>query len=493
VHRTKIIATLGPASQDQSTLEAMLRAGLNVVRLNLAHGRHEEHQARLNAARRAAEALGVRLATIADIAGPEVRTSGLPAGGADIVAGQELAFVPAAAGPAAAPSPVGPAPASPKAILTVRTDHAGLAGDVRPGQRILMDDGNLVLEAVRVEGPVVVARVLAGGHLLDGKKLILPGASLGLPALSEKDRLAIAFAVRAGIDYIAASFVRRGEDVREIKRTIADIGGDQPVIAKIENADGLANLEAILEATDGLMVARGDLGVEIPAEEVPLLQKSMIAKARAAGKPVITATQMLESMVEKPVPTRAEASDVANAILDGTDAVMLSAETAIGRHPVEAVATMARIAERAETALDHQAFLEKTVGGEDTGVTDAISRAVCAVAARLGAAAILTATASGHTARAIARFRPGLPLLAATPHERVARRLTLVWGVQPVIIPPITDTDAMLTAAVDRSLAAGLIKKGDTVVITAGVPVGVPGSTNLLKVQVVGEGAVARR
>jgi len=474
LHRTKIIATLGPASQDQAVLVAMIRAGLNVVRLNLAHGSHEEHLLRLQMARRAAEEVGVRLGCIADIAGPEIRTMGLPAEGVDLAAGQEVAFVP----PAASPEPAG--------RRTVAVDYPGLAGDVRPGQRVLMDDGNLVLEVTAVEGGRVVARVIVGGRLLAGKKLNLPGAELRLPALSARDLAAIAFAAGAGVDYIAASFVRRPEDILAIRRAIADAGGDQGVIAKIENAGGLANLEAILAVSDGLMVARGDLGVEIPAEEVPLLQKSMISKTRTAGKPVITATQMLESMVERPVPTRAEASDVANAILDGTDAVMLSAETAIGKHPVEVVATMARIAERAETAIDHGAFLDRTATG-DGDTTDAISRATCVVADRLKAAAILTATTSGHTARAIARFRPAHPVIAATPNERVARRLELVWGVQAVTIPPITDTDAMLTAAVERSVAAGLLHKGDVVVITAGVPVGVPGTTNLLKVQTVGE------
>ncbi len=482
MHRTKIIATLGPASQDPAVLTGMVRAGLNVVRLNLAHGNHDEHGSRLEAARRAADAAGVRLGCIADIAGPEIRTTGLPAGGLDIAAGHEVVFAPAADG-AAASQPGGEAA---DARQAVPIDYPGLAGDVRPGQRVLMDDGNLVLEVAAIEGRRVVARVIAGGRLLAGKKLILPGADLKLPALNEKDLAAIAFAAKAGVDYIAASFVRRPEDIAAIKRAIADAGGDQQVIAKIENAGGLANLDSILEVSDGLMVARGDLGVEIPAEEVPLLQKSMINQARTAGKPVITATQMLESMVERPVPTRAEASDVANAILDGTDAVMLSAETAIGKHPMEAVATMARIAERAETAIDHRAFLEKTIAG-DGGTTDAISRATCVVADRLGAAAILTATTSGSTARAIARFRPAHPVIAATPNERVARRLELVWGVQSVIIPPISNTDAMVTAAVDRSVAAGLLKKGQVVVITAGVPVGVPGSTNLLKVHTVGE------
>ena len=478
MHRTKIVATLGPASQDPAVLKGMVHAGLNVVRLNLAHGRHEEHLARLQAARQAAAEAGVRLGCVVDIAGPEIRTAGLPAEGLDLVAGQEVAFIPVDAGAAAG--------ASRAAAQTVPVDYAGLAGDVRPGQRVLMDDGNLVLEVTAVAAPSVSARVIAGGHLLGGKKLNLPGADLKLPSLSEKDRTAIAFAAEAGVDYVAVSFVRRAEDIVAVREAIAAAEGDQLVIAKIATGGGLANLDAIIEVSDGLMVARGDLGVEIPAEDVPLLQKAMIAKARTAGKPVITATQMLESMVERPVPTRAEASDVANAILDGTDAVMLSAETAIGKHPVEAVATMARIAERAETAIDHRAFLEKTVAG-DGGTTDAISRATCVVADRLGAAAILTATTSGSTARAIARFRPARPIIAATPNERVARRLELVWGVQSVIIPLITNTDAMLTAAVDRSVAVRLLRNGDVVVITAGIPVGVPGTTNLLKVQTVGE------
>lgn len=483
MHRTKIIATLGPASQDPGVLTGMVRAGLNVVRLNLAHGNHDEHGSRLEAAKRAADAAGVRLGCIADIAGPEIRTTGLPAGGLDIAAGHEVVFAPAADG-AAASQPGGEAA---DARQAVPIDYPGLAGDVRPGQRVLMDDGNLVLEVAAIEGRRVVARVIAGGRLLAGKKLILPGADLKLPALNEKDLAAIAFAAKAGVDYIAASFVRRPEDIAAIKRAIADAGGDQQVIAKIENAGGLANLDAILEVSDGLMVARGDLGVEIPAEEVPLLQKSMINQARTAGKPVITATQMLESMVERPVPTRAEASDVANAIFDGSDAIMLSGETAVGQFPVDSVATMAKIAQRTERALEYATILaQKSISPLRT-VTDAISHATVTTAQDLGAAAIITATRSGYTARMVSKYRPQAPVIAVTPDRSVARTLSLVWGVTTVVKGEATSTDEMIDRAVEGALQAGLIKNGDLVVITAGVPVGIQGTTNLIKVHTVGD------
>nr|PZN43812.1 MAG: pyruvate kinase [Bacillota bacterium] len=475
MRRTKIVATIGPASERIEVLTELIAAGMNVARLNMSHGSQEEHRRRIEAVREAARRTGRRVGIMLDLKGPEIRIGTFPEGKVVLREGERftLSTEPREGGPDG-----------------VYVAYPQLPQDVAPGRLIYLDDGNIVLEVVAVAETQVHCKVLVGGVLSDRKKVNLPGTRVSLPPLSEKDVEDIRFGVEMDVDFIAASFVRKAADVLAIRKVLEEAGGRQQIIAKVESQEGFDNLEEILQVADGLMVARGDLGVEVPTEEVPLMQKAMIARANALGKPVITATQMLESMVKHPRPTRAEASDVANAIYDGTDAIMLSAETAAGDYPVEAVRTMARIAERTEAALDYQAILEgkrRQAGATLATVTEAISHATVSTAADLGAAAIITATVSGFTARMVSKYRPQAPIIAVTPHEYVARQLCLVWGVTPVVMPETDNTDEMIERAVQGALTSGLVKGGDLVVITAGVPVGTPGSTNLIKVQTVAE------
>ncbi|MGE5591111.1 MAG: pyruvate kinase [Bacillota bacterium] len=472
MRRTKIIATIGPASEDPNVLVQMIHAGMSVARLNMSHGSHEEHQRRIEAVREAARATGRQIGIMLDLKGPEIRIGTFPNGQVILREGQIFTFT------------VRPGVGSSTAVSV---GHEGLVRDVNPGATLLLDDGNLVLEVVEVGAEDVRARVVVGGVLSDRKKINLPGASVSLPAVSEQDVADIRFAVDQGVDFIAASFVRDAAGILSIREIVESAGSRVDIIAKIESQQGVQNMDEILGVADGLMVARGDLGVEVPTEDVPLLQKRLIERCNAAGKPVITATQMLESMVSHPRPTRAEASDVANAILDGTDAIMLSAETATGKYPVETVRVMARIAEKAETALDYAAVLDRRAATAHPTVTDAISHATVTTALDLGAAAILTSTQSGHTARMVSKYRPQAPIIAVVPAERVARRLSLVWGVTPVLGQRAVDTDEMIDQATQAALATDLVRSGDLVVITAGVPVGMQGTTNLLKVQTVGE------
>lgn len=475
MRKTKIVATIGPASESLPVLRGMVEAGLNVGRLNMSHGTQAEHARRIETLRTAAREVGRAVALMLDLKGPEIRIGQFAGGGADLTEGGRFTL-------STEPRP-GDAGG-------VHVEYPNLVDDVRPGTHVYLDDGRIVLVVETVKGPNVLCRVLVGGRLTDRKKINLPGTRVSLPALAQKDMDDLRFGVAQGVDYVAASFVRKAGDVLSIRGVLEEAGGDPKVIAKVESQEGVENLEEILEVADGLMVARGDLGVEVPTEEVPILQKAMIERASWYGKPVITATQMLESMVHHPRPTRAEASDVANAIYDGTDAVMLSAETATGAHPVEAVRTMARIAERTEQSLDYVGILnrKRRKAGERLGtVTEAISHATVATAADLGAAAIITATASGFTARMVSKYRPQAPIIAVTSNEAVVRQLGLVWGVAAVFRPEAGHTDEMMERAVEGALATGLLKGGDLVIITAGVPVGIQGTTNLLKVETVAE------
>jgi len=478
MRRTKIIATIGPASAEPATLDQLLLAGVDVVRINLSHGSADDHRRYVAAVRAAAERCGRPFtAVLFDTQGPEVRVGTMPEGGLDLPTGARLRLV-------------GTHDAGARAVLdgpepVVPVNFAGLAEALEPGDRVLLDDGNIILLVEDVAGGGAACRVEAGGTLLTRKKVTFPRPPANLPALTPEDLEGLRLAVELDVDFVAASFVRTADDVLEVRRAIESEGGRQAVIAKIENAAGVEHLDEILEVADGLMVARGDLGVEMPAEEVPILQKRLIAACNRRGKPAITATQMLESMVSRPRPTRAEASDVANAIFDGTDAVMLSAETATGRYPVEAVRVMARIAERADRALAEGAGRRPVETTAAATVTDAISHASCSVARDLGAAAIVTATQSGHTARMVARHRPPMAVVAATPSQEVARRLSLVWGVTPVIVPQTGTSDQMMEASLAAAVEAGLVQPGALVVLTAGVPVGVAGTTNLVQVTTV--------
>ncbi|MDN4592943.1 pyruvate kinase [Polycladomyces subterraneus] len=472
MRKTKIVCTIGPSSEDPETLKRLILAGMNVARLNFSHGSHEEHGRRIEAVRRAAAELGRTVAILLDTKGPEIRTGELQGGEAELKAGDRLTL-------------------TTEPILgnaqRVSVSYEGLPADVKPGSTILIDDGLIRLDVEAVEGTEIHCRVANGGLLKNRKGVNLPGLKVNLPGITSKDADDIVFGIQKGVDFIAASFVRKPEDILEIRKILEEHDADIQIIAKIENSEGLEHLDEILEVADGLMVARGDLGVEIPAEEVPLVQKEMIRKCNNLGKPVITATQMLDSMQRNPRPTRAEASDVANAILDGTDAVMLSGETAAGKYPVEAVETMDRIALRTEKALRYRDLFRQRRLEQEVSITDSISQAVVHAAESLQSSAIITSTESGFTARMVSKYRPRAPIIAVTPNDRVMAKLSLVWGVYPVKGTKVTNTDEMLQVAIRSALASKYVRHGDLVVITAGVPSGQSGSTNLMKVHVIGD------
>lgn len=472
--RTKIVCTIGPACDQVETLKKMINAGMNVARLNFSHGNQTDHTQRMAMIRQAAAETGKTIGILLDTKGPEIRLGYFADPPVLLEPGQEFTL-------------------TTREIKgdrnMVSVTYKELPQDVKAGDRVLVADGLIELAVKQTTATDVICQVVNGGKLSDQKGVNLPGVEVNLPSITEKDVADIKFGIEQNVDFIAASFIRKAADVLAIRQILEEAGADIDIIAKIESRQGVENLDEILKVADGIMVARGDLGVEIPAEEVPILQKIMIERCNRAGKPVITATQMLESMIQNPRPTRAEASDVANAIFDGTDAIMLSGESASGKYPVAAVQTMARIANRAEAALKYSKMLEQRGTVMQLTVTDAISHAVCTAARDLGAAAILTPTASGHTARMVSKYRPQAPIIAVTPTEKVLRKLALIWGVQPLFISEMTSgaTDEMVNRAVEVSLASGLIEGGDLVVITAGVPVGVHGTTNLMKVHTVGD------
>ncbi len=472
MRKTKIICTIGPASEQVPVLKELIKSGMNVARLNFSHGSHEEHRQRIMNIRQASRELGIPVAIMLDTKGPEIRTGLLEKGKIELKAGEEIILT------------------TEEIVGTekrISISYEGLPGDVSEGVQILLDDGLIALRVQKVEGTEIYCIIENGGELGNRKGVNVPGVQINLPAMTQKDIDDITFGVRENVDFIAASFIRSASDVLAIRKLLEDLGADIDIISKIENHQGVVNLDEIIQVSDGIMVARGDLGVEIPAEEVPLVQKTMIEKCNIAGKPVITATQMLDSMIRNPRPTRAEASDVANAIFDGSDAIMLSGETAAGKYPVLAVQTMARIALRAEESLNWRELIKKRALTVARTTTEAISHATCATALSLGAAAIITATKSGSTAHMVSKYRPQAPIVAVTPQEKVYRKLLLVWGVYPLLSPESDTTDEMIETAVNTALQAGYIRNGDLVVITAGVPVGIPGSTNLLKVHTVGE------
>ncbi|NLU47624.1 MAG: pyruvate kinase [Syntrophomonadaceae bacterium] len=472
LRKTKIIATIGPASEEVETLKKMLEADMNVARLNFSHGSHEEHRRRIENLRQAAREAGKLLAIMLDTKGPEIRTGRLASGPVKLEAGQRFVLTNREV---------------PGDNQEVQVSYAPLPQEVTPGTTILLADGLISLKVVETTSTDIVCQVMSGGELGERKGINVPGVRINMPFLNDKDRDDILFGIKMGVDYIAASFVRTAEDVLEIRRILEQEGAAIDIIAKIESQEGVNNLDDIIQVVDGIMVARGDLGVEIPAEEVPLVQKLLVDKCTSAGKPVIIATQMLDSMINNPRPTRAEVSDVANAIFDGADAIMLSGETAAGKYPVEVVETMARIAYRAEQALPYADILRRKRTRENPSVTDAISYATCATASNLGASAIITATRTGQTARMVAKYRPQAAIVAATPDEKTVRKLALVWGVYPVLIDDVSGTDDLFEEAVRAALAANYIKNGDLVVLTAGVPTGRSGATNLMKVHIVGE------
>ncbi|MEW9051721.1 MAG: pyruvate kinase [Neobacillus sp.] len=475
LRKTKIVCTIGPASESVEKLTQLMEAGMNVARLNFSHGDFAEHGQRIVNIREAAHKTGKTVAILLDTKGPEIRTNNMQDGAIELTAGNNIIV-----------SMTEVLGTTEKFSIT----YPGLIDDVHEGSKILLDDGLIGLEVLNIDKETneILTKILNSGTLKNKKGVNVPGVSVNLPGITEKDTQDILFGIEQGVDFIAASFVRRGKDVLEIRQLLEENQATHiHIIPKIENQEGVDNIDEILEVSDGLMVARGDLGVEIPAEEVPLVQKMLIKKCNTLGKPVITATQMLDSMQRNPRPTRAEASDVANAIFDGTDAIMLSGETAAGLYPVEAVQTMHNIASRAETALNHKAILSARSKDAEHNLTDAIGQSVAHTALNLDVNSIITPTESGHTARMISKYRPKAPIVAVTSNDFVCRRLALVWGVYPQFGKIATTTDEMLDTAVEESVNSGIVKHGDLVVITAGVPVGEAGTTNLMKIHVVGD------
>ena len=464
--RTKIVCTIGPASRSPETLEQLIRAGMDVARLNFSHGTPAEHLDVITAVRRIATRLGRPVAILQDLAGLKIRIGEVTSGAVTLEAGAPFTL-------------------TTRQVLgseqEVSVLYPHLTKDVQPGDTLLLSDGDLELQVIGTAEKDVHCQVITGGTLASRKGVNLPARSITAPTFTDKDRDDLAFGLRYGVDYVALSFIRTAADVLEAQGMIQDHGSPVPLIAKIETHDALTNIDEIIDHVDGVMVARGDLGVAIPLATVPRLQKMLIGKANRAGKPVITATHMLRSMQDSPRPTRAEVTDVANAVLDGTDAVMLSEETAIGRFPLEAVTTMAAIAADAESSFPFDAWMHRFEPGGP--LPEAVARAACIMAADIDAAAIVTCTQSGGTARRVARYRSRSPILAPTPHAETYRRLALVWGVTPLLNQSQPTTDELIDGALGAAVAAARVQRGDTVVITAGVPVGRPGMTNLIKVE----------
>lgn len=468
MRRTKIVCTIGPASDSPEMLRALLKAGMNVARLNASHGTVQQHGERVAILRQLEEEMGRPLAIMLDVQGPKIRTGPLASPeGIELWPGQDFTLT---AEPITGTS------------RRVSVDYPDLPRIIEPGNTIYLDDGSIELRVQSVKGDDVRCEVVVGGTLGPRKGVTLLGIVPDLPSLTDQDRHHIRYGVQAGVDFIAASFVRKAEDVREVREAVAAAGGSQLIIAKIETRMDLDELRRIVQEADAVMVARGDLGVQIPLEEVPSVQKAIIRMCNEYGKPVITATQMLESMVRNPRPTRAEVTDVAAAILDGTDAVMLSAETAVGKYPAKAVEMMDRIARRTEATIDFDALLSQRSTGPGSTVAEAICYGACWASNDLSVKAIITSTQSGATARMVSKFRPYAPILAMTPELSVARQLCLVWGVRPILVPHTHNIDDMIDAAVSAAIQAGEVAVGDRVAITAGVKTGIPGSTNLLQI-----------
>jgi pyruvate kinase len=469
VRRAKIVCTLGPAVDTPEMIRRLVEAGMDVARLNMSHGNHDDHRRRYELVREASDATGHGVGIVADLQGPKIRLETFATGKARLIEGDEF-------------------------VITTRdvegdasicgTTYRGLPGDVAEGDPILIDDGKLRLRVVKVEDDAVTTRVEVGGKVSDHKGLNLPGVSVSVPALSEKDVDDLRWALGMSVDFVALSFVRSAGDAEDVRRIMREEGVILPVIAKIEKPQAIDNLDEVVQAFDAFMVARGDLGVECPLEDVPFLQKRVIDKARRNAKPVIVATQMLESMIHHPAPTRAEASDVANAVLDGTDAVMLSGETSVGEYPIETVETMARIIASTE---DHELAKMAAIDWQPVTRGGVIAKAAAEVADRVDAKYLVAFTQSGDSARRASRYRGRIPLLAFTPEARVRSQLSLSWGVETFLTNPVEHTDEMVRQVDEALLEIGRVKQGDLVVIIAGSPPGIPGSTNALRIHRMGD------
>ncbi len=471
MRKTKIVCTLGPATDSEETLRAMLESGLNVARFNFSHGSHAEHKKRLDLLVKLRREMGLPVAALLDTKGPEIRLRDFKDGVVQLKEGQEF-------------------------ILTTQDvlgdehicgiTYRDLPGDVEVGSAILLDDGLIRLTVLEIKDGDIRCRVENNGPIKNHKGVNVPGVRLSMPYLSQQDKEDILFGAEQDFDFIAASFARSAADIMDIRRVLNSVHSSIRIIAKIENQEGVNNLSEILSVSDGIMVARGDMGVEIDFTEIPIIQKDIIAQCVAAGKPAITATQMLDSMIENPRPTRAEITDVANAIYDGTSAIMLSGETAAGKYPVEAVQTMDAIALRTESDINYAKRMKNAAGNRHLSIAAATAHAACPTAADVGADAIITVSQRGTTARLVSRFRPANQVIACLLNEHVQRQMALSWGVTPILMPIASNTDELVEFAVDSATSAGLVKQGDLVVVTAGVPVGVPGTTNMIRVHLVG-------
>ena len=470
--KTKIVATIGPASESEEVLRKLFTEGVNVARLNFSHGSHQEHKLKIDRIKKLRREMDIPIGIMLDTKGPEIRLGDID-GEVLLKSGEEFIL-------------------TNKDLLgnekIASISYKDLYKDVRVGGKILIDDGLVELLVKEIRGEEIITEVENSGLVSSHKGVNVPGANLNLPALTERDIEDIKFGIKEDIDFIAASFVRSREDVLAIRKVLEEERDyTTKIISKIESQRAVDLIDEIIEVSDGIMVARGDLGVEIETEAVPIVQKEIIKKCNIVGKTVITATQMLDSMIRNPRPTRAETNDVANAVLDGTSAVMLSGETASGKYPLEAVVTMRKILEYTENTIDHEEILENRIRDVEKSMTNAIGRSACVIARDLGAEAIITATTSGNTSRAIAKFRPETPIIASTPFEKIKNQLSLVWGISPVKVLNFKDTDNLIDASMEIAVAKGFIKSGDLVVLTAGVPAGIAGSTNLLKIESVSE------
>ena len=468
IRKTKIVCTLGPAVDDENLLRQMILEGMNIARFNMSHGSHEEHGHRLEMLKRIREDLGVSVAALLDTKGPEIRLGDFEQKQIVLKQGQLFTL-------------------TTNEILgnkeSAYITYSGLPYDVTPGNRILIDDGLVEMEVESVVGDEIRCLVKNTGVISARKGVNVPGVTLSLPFINEKDYNDLRFAVEQGFDFVAASFTRTMEDIRELKNILRELGGEKiKIIAKIENSQGVENLDEILSLADGVMVARGDMGVEIPLEEVPIIQKEIIKKVYGVGKQVITATQMLDSMMQNPRPTRAEANDVANAVYDGTSAIMLSGETASGKYPLECIRTMVRIAGRTEQDIDYKKRFQQSKLQTEGSITNAISKATINAAMELNAKAIVTVTESGRTAYMISRYRPFCPVIACTSKEQTYRQLSLSWGIIPLLIDEKEELNELFEEAIKTVIKTSFVSEGDVIVLTAGVPIGTSGTTNLLKV-----------
>ncbi len=478
MRRAKIVCTLGPATDSYDQIKALVDAGMDVARFNLSHGEYAEHEDRYQRVRKAADETGHSVGLLADLQGPKIRLGRFAEGPVLLERGDRFTIT------------VEDGVEGDR--HTCGTTYSGLAGDVTPGERILVDDGKVSLEVLKVDGPRVHTQVVEGGFISDHKGLNLPGVAVSVPALSDKDEADLRWALRTGFDVIALSFVRNGRDIEDVHRIMDEEGRRLPVIAKVEKPQAVDNIDDIVAAFDGIMVARGDLGVEMPLEQVPLVQKRAVKLAKRNAKPVIVATQMLDSMIDNSRPTRAEASDVANAVIDGTDAVMLSGETSVGKHPTETVRTMARIVEAAEEDLLAKGLSPLTEQNKPRTQGGAVARAAAETGDFLGAKYLVAFTQSGDTVRRLSRYRSPIPLLAFTPEPATRSQLSMTWGVETFLGPHVDSTDAMVRQVDELLLRYGRCEKGDLVIITAGSPPGVPGGTNMVRVHHIGEGDGAR-